>query len=168
MQLTQSGILSPSPDGFAPKEASPAPWVRATIAVRCNATLRGHSAVSLPVLEAMVRLHKHKLVPVVPLRGSVSASGDLMPLAYITGAIEGNPDILVMDKTGRVHPAPQALALAGIPPVKLGPKEGLGMINGTASSAALGALVVNHANNLAFLTQALTAIAVEVSHLQSN
>jgi phenylalanine ammonia-lyase len=162
MQLTQAGILTKTPDGSLPKEAMPASWVRATIVVRCNATLRGHSAVSLPILEALVRLLQHGLVPVVPLRGSVSASGDLMPLSYIAGAIEGNPDILIQSSNGEVLPAPQALERAGIPAVRLGPKEGLGLVNGTASSAALGALAMGHAHNLALLTQALTAVAVEV------
>jgi phenylalanine ammonia-lyase len=162
MQLTQAGILTPSLDGSVPEEAMPASWVRATIVVRCNATLRGHSAVSLPVLQAMISLLQHRLTPVVPLRGSVSASGDLMPLSYIGGAIEGNPDILV-ETNGQVLPAPQALRDAGLPAVKLGPKEGLGLVNGTASSAALGALVLSQAHNLAVLTQALTAVAVEVS-----
>lgn len=162
MQLTQAGILSASPDGSIPEQAMPASWVRATIVVRCNSTLRGHSAVSLPVLQALTRLLEHRIIPIVPIRGSVSASGDLMPLSYIAGAIEGNPDILVKCEDGLVLPAPQALRAAGLLPVTLGPKEGLGLVNGTASSAALGALVMSHAHNLAVLTQALTAMAVEV------
>ncbi|KAH8816718.1 phenylalanine ammonia-lyase [Xylogone sp. PMI_703] len=168
MQLTQAGILTPSPGSTVPEQAMPAAWVRATIVVRCNATMRGHSAVSLPVLQAMVGLLEHRLAPVVPLRGSVSASGDLMPLSYIAGAIEGNPDILVESNAGGVLPAPQALQAAGLSTVQLGPKEGLGLVNGTASSAAVGALVMSKAQNLALLTQALTALAVEALHGSSE
>lgn len=163
MQLTQAGILSPSINDAIPEQAMPASWVRATIAVRCNATVRGHTAVSLSILEALLRLLEHGITPIVPLRGSVSASGDLMPLSYIAGLIEGNPDVLAIDKHGRVLPAAHALKVSGIMPVTLGPKEGLGLINGTASSAALGTLVVGHAHGLAVLSQVLTAIAVEVS-----
>ncbi len=130
--------------------------------VRCNSTMRGHSAVSLPIIRAVVDLLTHRLTPVVPLRGSVSASGDLMPLAYVAGSLEGNPDILI-ENNGRVQPAPEALQEAGLTPVVLGPKEGLSLINGTSSSAGLGALVMSGAHNLALLTQVLTGGAVEVT-----
>jgi phenylalanine ammonia-lyase len=88
-----------------------------------------------------------------------------MPLSYIAGTIEGNPDIYVELEDGQTLAADEALQKAGIEPVTLGPKEGLGLVNGTACSAALGALVINEAHQLAFITQALTAMAVEVSIL---
>lgn len=88
-----------------------------------------------------------------------------MPLAYIAGAIEGSPDIYVeMSRANRtVLPARDALQLQGIDAVRLGPKEGLGLVNGTASSAALGALVMYEVHHLSVLVQALTGMAVEVS-----
>ncbi|OTB05994.1 hypothetical protein M426DRAFT_21420 [Hypoxylon sp. CI-4A] len=164
MQLTQSGILSRKEDGTVPDHSMPSAWVRGAIAVRCNSNLRGHSAVSMPILKALESLLKHGLNPIIPLRGSVSSSGDLMPLSYVAGTIEGNPDVLVQTKSGKVVPAPQALQEAGLEAVKLGPKEGLGLINGTSSSAALAALVITDAHRLALLTQALTGIAVEALH----
>ncbi|KAH8880798.1 phenylalanine ammonia-lyase [Thozetella sp. PMI_491] len=160
MQHTQSGILSRRADSRLPGHAMPPAWVRAAMVVRCNSTMRGHSAVSIPVIRAVADLVCHGLTPVVPLRGSVSASGDLMPLSYVAGSLEGNPDILV-ERDGQVLPAPQALQEAGLAPIALGPKEGLGLINGTSSSAGLGAIVVAGANNLALLTQVLTGGAVE-------
>jgi phenylalanine ammonia-lyase len=163
MQLTQAGILSHGAPGKLPGQAMSISWIRATILVRCNATVRGHSAVSVPVLQAVINLLQHKLTPIVPLRGSISASGDLMPLSYIAGTIEGNPDIQVELDDGRIMPADEALQIAGIEPITLGPKEGLGLVNGTACSAAVGALVMNEAHRLALLTQALTSMAVEVS-----
>ncbi|KAI1659802.1 phenylalanine ammonia-lyase [Daldinia decipiens] len=160
MQLTQSGIMSRSTDGSVPGYSMPTSWVRGAIAVRCNSNLRGHSAVTLPVLKSIVALVKHGLNPMIPLRGSVSSSGDLMPLSYIAGTIEGNPGILV-ERNGKVIPAQQALKEAGLQPIKLGPKEGLGLVNGTSSSAALAAMVITDAHRLALLTQALTGMAVE-------
>jgi phenylalanine ammonia-lyase len=111
----------------------------------------------------MAELLGHDLTPVVPLRGSVSASGDLMPLSYVAGGLEGNPDILIQKKNGTILSAPEALKEAGLEPVTLGPKEGLGLINGTSSSAGVGAIVLANAHMLAFLTQLLTGSAVEVS-----
>jgi phenylalanine ammonia-lyase len=139
----------------------PPSWVRAAMVVRCNSTLRGHSAVSFPIIKAMERLFEHGLTPVVPLRGSVSASGDLMPLAYVAGSLEGNPDIL-LEEDGKVKASHVALKEAGLEPISLGPKEGLGLINGTSASAGLGALVVAESHFLALLTQVLTGGAVEV------
>lgn len=132
--------------------------------VRCNATARGHSAVTMDVLQAILRLLRHDITPVVPLRGTVSASGDLMPLAYIAGAIEGNPDVFVHKRQGRnvsIMGADEALAQEGILKIVFGPKEALGLVNGTASSAALAALVIYDAHQLAVLSQAVTAMAVE-------
>lgn len=103
--------------------------------------------------------------PVTPLRGTVSASGDLLPLSYIAGAIEGSPDIRVNVGKGvsqRFVSAKEALGMAGLSPRRLGPKEGLGLINGTAASTSLGSLVLYETHHLAVLTQILTAVAVEV------
>ncbi|KAI1775649.1 phenylalanine ammonia-lyase [Hypoxylon cercidicola] len=163
MQLTQSGILSRTKDGSMPDQSMPSSWVRAAIVVRVNSVLRGHSAVSLPIIKSITALLEHNLHPVIPLRGSVSSSGDLMPLSYIAGSIEGNPDILV-ERNGKVVPAPQALSEAGLQPRKLGPKEGLGLVNGTSSSAALASIVITDAHRLALLSQALTGMAVEALH----
>ncbi|KAF4976239.1 hypothetical protein F66182_17502, partial [Fusarium sp. NRRL 66182] len=128
--------------------------------VRCNSTLRGHSAVSFPIIQAMANLLEQNLTPIVPLRGSVSASGDLMPLSYVAGSLEGNPDVL-LEINGKVLPSHLALQEAGLNTISLGPKEGLSLINGTSSSAGLGALVIGDAHLLALLTQVLSAGAVE-------
>lgn len=109
--------------------------------IRCNVTARGHSAVSLPVIHSILALFRHHITPVVPLRGSVSASGDLMPLAYVAGVIEGSPDVFVRiekeTSAAQIMTAKDALASVGEDIRTLGPKEGLGIINGTSASAAL-------------------------------
>ncbi|KAI9783134.1 MAG: hypothetical protein M1816_001585 [Peltula sp. TS41687] len=142
----------------------PLAWTKGSMILRCNANIRGASAMRFHVMETIVELLRHDLTPLVPLRGSVSASGDLMPLAYIAGAIQGNPDVFVRTgkKNGyRVVTAAEALKTAGIKPVVLGPKEGLSMINGTGASAAVASLALYEAHQLAVLSQLLTCMTAE-------
>lgn len=132
--------------------------------VRCNTISRGHSAVSLHVIEMILSLLRKNLIPVVPLRGSISASGDLSPLSYIAGTLTGNPDIYVQtgDECAKAHVSAQkALEGVGMQPVELGPKEGLGLMNGTATSAAVASLALYEAHQLTILSQILTAMAAE-------
>ncbi|KAL8783657.1 MAG: hypothetical protein Q9195_009317 [Heterodermia aff. obscurata] len=138
----------------------PAEWVKATMLVRCNSIARGHSAVSLNIIQTIIALIQNNLIPVVPLRGSISASGDLSPLSYIAGAVTGNPDISVLSGK-RVISAKEALQALNISPIELGPKEGLGLMNGTAVSSAVASLALYDAHHLTVLSHVLTAMAVE-------
>ncbi|KAK4641429.1 hypothetical protein QC761_501980 [Podospora bellae-mahoneyi] len=141
--------------------ALPSPVVKAAMLIRCNSLMRGHSGVRPSVIESIMRLLANDMTPVVPLRGSISASGDLSTLSYIAGAIEGNPDIFVKLGSGKIIPASDALQIAGITPVRLQAKEGLGITNGTAPSCAMASLVIAQANQLALLIQVLTAMGTE-------
>ena len=85
-------------------------------------------------------LLQNDLTPVIPLQGSISASGDLSPLSYVAGIVTGNPDIYVQSASDIIS-AKQALEQLNIPPAILGPKEGLGLMNGTATSAAVEVLL---------------------------
>jgi phenylalanine ammonia-lyase len=112
----------------------------------------------------MVRLLQHQITPIVPLRGSISASGDLMPLSYIAGTIEGNPDVYVRVRNGdttQIMKSSDGLQSVGMQAQKLGPKEGLGLINGTSTSAAVASLVLYETHQLSVLVQALSAMGVE-------
>lgn len=129
--------------------------------IRCNSLMRGHSGVRVSVIESVMNLLRLDMTPVVPLRGSISASGDLSTLSYIAGAIEGNPDIFVNTSDRKVIPANEALRMAKMDPVRLQAKEGLGITNGTAPSCAAACLVIHQANQLALLTQLLTAMGTE-------
>ena len=178
LQLTQTGVLTEHDKIDRPQvcysqdpvnHSMPPAWVKAMMLVRCNATIRGHSGVSMEAVDAILELLNNDLIPIVPLKGTVSASGDLMPLAYIAGTIEGNPDVFVRagPKLGdRIVTANEALNMAGIRPFTLGPNEGLGLVNGTAASTALASLTLYETHLLAILAQALTAVAVEA--LQGN
>ncbi|BCS19887.1 uncharacterized protein APUU_20319A [Aspergillus puulaauensis] len=140
----------------------PSAMVRAAMLLRCNSLLRGHSAVRQEAVEQILAFIHGGLTPVVPLRGSISASGDLSPLSYIASALEGNPDISVRnDLTGDVMSADKALQLLGLVPLCLGPKEGLGLLNGTAFSCGAASLTLYRANQLVVLSQVLTAMGTE-------
>jgi phenylalanine ammonia-lyase len=115
----------------------------------------------MSVVQAILDLLNKNIIPVVPLRGSISASGDLSPLSYIAGAIEGSPDVYVRVADGRILSAVEALEAAGIERVIFQPKEGLGLLNGTAFSAATASLTLHQCQEVALLSQVLTAMSVE-------
>ena len=170
LQHTQSAIITrwdKEPQGNDEREPGhvmPSEWVRGAMLTRANQNLRGQSAVRLEVLQNLVAMLEKSIIPMVPLRGTISASGDLMPLSYIAGALTGNPDVFVQVGKGReakVVPAPEALRESGLSPTGLGPKEGLGLINGTAPSVSVASLVLYDAQQLVYLSQLLTAFATE-------
>lgn len=130
--------------------------------IRCNSLLRGHSGVRVSVIDSIMHALRAGITPIIPLRGSISASGDLSTLSYIAGMIEGNPDIFVKNhQTKEILPADEALSSVRAQPVKLQAKEGLGITNGTAPSCATACIVMHQANQLAVLTQLLTAMGTE-------
>ena len=115
-------------------------------------------------METILKLIRINFTPIIPLRGTISASGDLQPLSFIGGTVEGSPEIWVRiqsEKGPHVVSAEEALAIAGIAPIKLAPKEGLSMSNGTSASAAVASLALYETNQLAVLSQILTAMAAE-------
>ncbi|MCJ1452357.1 hypothetical protein MMC28_002700 [Mycoblastus sanguinarius] len=146
-------------------EFMPETWVRGAMLVRCKSLLNGHSAVRIDIIQLLMELLNHDMIPLVPLRGSVSASGDLQPLSYIAGVLEGNPDCFVWTndlKGGRVLiPADTALQVLGQGSITFESKEALAVVNGTAVSTAVGALALQEANHLGVFSQVLTAMGVE-------
>ena len=162
------GILEDSPSAFRNRQDDddtclPAEWARASILIRINSLASGSSGVRVSLVENMIGLLANNITPRIPLRGSISASGDLMPLAYIAGTLEGKSTLKVW--TGKPHnhvmTAKVALAEASISPISLGPKEGLAIVNGTAVSTGVAVLAVHDANNLIAMSQILTAMSVE-------
>ena len=170
LQHTQSAIITDAdknPQANSEREPGhvmPPEWVRGAMIARANQNLRGHSAIRVEVLKQLVNMVKANIVPLVPLRGTISASGDLMPMSYIAGAVIGNPDVWVQTgrgKDAKVQPANEALKAADLYIEALQPKEGLALINGTAPSVAVASLVLYDAQQLAYLSQRLTAYASE-------
>ncbi|WP_284734684.1 histidine ammonia-lyase [Sphingosinicella terrae] len=96
---------------------------------------RGHSGVRRSLVERLLALVEADALPVVPSQGSVGASGDLAPLAHMSAALIGAGQMAIGDEAP--VPAADALALLGLEPLVLGPKEGLALINGTQASTAI-------------------------------
>jgi phenylalanine ammonia-lyase len=168
LQHQHIGVLPiSSSDGSLDMEMAPPlkeEWVRATMLVRANSVVRGHSAVRLSTIESLLRLLRNDIIPLIPTRASISASGDLSPLSYIAGVLEGNSDIFCWvgpKGSRRVVPAQEALSSIDTSPVVFQPKEALGLVNGTALSCAVGSLVLCRMHILLALSQLLTAMNVE-------
>ncbi|MEU9131943.1 aromatic amino acid ammonia-lyase [Kitasatospora sp. NPDC048540] len=138
---------------------APAPVVRATLLIRANCLARGYSGVRPEVVDLLLDCLRHDLLPVIPERGSVGASGDLVPLCYLAALLIGEGTAV---HHGRRRPAREALAAAGLRPLALQPKEALALINGTSFMAAFAVHAAAEARRLAGTAEACTALAVEV------
>jgi phenylalanine ammonia-lyase len=139
----------------------PHSWARAAMLVRLNSLVKGFSSVRPVIAERLKDLLLCDITPVIPLRGSISASGDLSPLSYIAGALQGKRTIRIFSKKDPRLTADRALAQAKLEPISLQPKEGLAIVNGTAVSCAVAALTLYDVHGLAVLAQVITAMHVE-------
>lgn len=107
---------------------------RAMVLIRLNSLSQGLSGVSPALIEHLSRLLKHDILPVVPCEGSLGASGDLVPLAYLGQVVQGYGQVFFR---GGVTTAEQAYQQAGLKPYVLKPKEGLAIVNGTSTMAGM-------------------------------
>jgi histidine ammonia-lyase len=127
------------------------------------ALAEGFSGVRLELVEKLCELINNNIFPRIPSRGSVGASGDLAPLAHMAGALIGIGEVRVQ---GNLVPAPIALKEAGIEPLRLAPKEGLALLNGTQVSTALGLAAVFRTENVlsaALMSGAMSSDAIKGS-----
>jgi histidine ammonia-lyase len=116
-------------------EPMPVAVARLMLALKLGSLGQGASGVRVATLRLLEAMLAQNLIPVVPAQGSVSASGDLAPLAHMAAAMLGIGEIFAPDGAGRKDAA-QALKDAGLAPLVLGPKEGLALLNGTQFSTA--------------------------------
>ena len=130
-----AGVGAPLPDRV----------VRAMMVLRANALAKGFSGIRAATVESLLRMLEADILPVVPERGSVGASGDLAPLAHLALALMGEGRVR---RRGRNLPAGRALREAGIAPVVLAAKEGLALVNGVQMSVAVGGLALARALTL--------------------
>ncbi len=133
---------------------------RALLITRIAALAQGGSAIRPVVLERLVDLLVHDVIPAVPSEGSVGASGDLTPLSYVAAVLSGDREVWWK---GEVVPAAEALAATGLEPVVLWPKESLAIMNGTSMMTGLACLALAGADRLTRLSAVLTAMASDVS-----
>ena len=131
-----AGVGEPYPDEI----------VRAAMLMRVNALAKGCSGARVETVELLLECLNRGVLPRVPSRGSVGASGDLAPLAHLALPLVGEGEAWV---DGRLLPGAEALAKVGLEPVALTAKEGLSLVNGTQFMAAFAALGLARARRLA-------------------
>lgn len=129
-------------------ESLPKDWVRAAILVRINALIKGHSGVKVETINALLNLLNYRITPQVPRLGSLACSGDLCLLSHVGICISDpidendladNP----VELFGSIMPSTRAFHLLDLKKVKLGPKEGLALTNGSTFCAGIGCLLYN-------------------------
>ena len=142
------GVGPPAPDDI----------VRWMMLFKIHALTHGVSGVARSTVELLAGMLNADILPIVPTQGSLGASGDLAPLAHMVLPMIGQGDVRV---GGSVLPAVQALKQAGLSPIKLGPKEGLALINGTQFMSAYAAQMVIRARRLAKHADVIAAMSLE-------
>ncbi len=130
---------------------------RAVLACRMASLAQGMSGVSWALMQQLEHLLLHDILPLIPAEGSVGASGDLTPLSYVAAALCGEREVLY--KNERMSAA-EALTLTGATPLRLRPKEGLALMNGTAVMTALACLAWQRAQYVGQLACRITAANV--------
>mmetsp|Transcript_100272 Transcript_100272/g.189100 ORF Transcript_100272/g.189100 Transcript_100272/m.189100 type:complete len:651 (-) Transcript_100272:53-2005(-) len=135
---------------------------RMLLALRINVLAKGHSGISLEVLDQMIAAFNADCLPVVPSKGTVGASGDLAPLSHLALGLMGEGELWDPKKPGSRAPASQVLQAAGLRPIRLGAKEGLAMINGTQLIASLGSEAISRAEQIARTADVVCALTLEV------
>jgi histidine ammonia-lyase len=133
--------------------------VRAVMALRIKDFALGHSGIRLETVQHLITILNKGVYPVVPEKGSVGASGDLIPLAHLSLVIIGLGEAYYQ---GQRMSGAKALNHCGIAPLRLEAAEGLALINGTQVMSAIGGLAVYDAVNLAKLTDIASAMSLEV------
>jgi histidine ammonia-lyase len=128
------------------------------LVIRINTLMRGHSGIRVQTLEALTALLNSGVVPVVPEKGSVGASGDLAPLSHLAIVLLGGGEAFYQGK--RMSGA-EALKLAGLEPIRLSFKEGLALNNGTAQMLATAALSLHSLEYLLDLADLAAATTLD-------
>lgn len=132
--------------------------VRVAMLLRVNTLAKGYSAVRLSLVETLVKMLNRGVHPVMYEKGSLGTSGDLAPLSQMAEVVMGEGWARYK---GKKMPGEKAMKLAGIPPVTLSYKEGLGLINGTQAFTGVGALALIDIYRLAKTIQIAAAMTID-------
>lgn len=128
---------------------------RAMMLVRLVSLSQGYSAVSQDLLMHLKKMVELDIVPVVPCEGSLGASGDLIPLAYLAQAVQGQGQVFFQNQ---IFPTQDIFKKCDIMPYKLKPKEGLAIVNGTSTMAGVMTENLNHIENIIKMVMQTTAM----------
>lgn len=139
-------------------EPYPQEVVRAAMLLRANALAKGYSGARVETVELLLACLNRGVLPVVPARGSVGASGDLAPLAHLALPLVGEGEAWVH---GERLPGGEALRRVGLEPIRLASKEGLSLVNGTQFMAAMASLGLVRARRVAAVADLACALSLE-------
>ncbi|HSU44395.1 MAG TPA: aromatic amino acid lyase, partial [Casimicrobiaceae bacterium] len=143
-----AGVGAPLPPGV----------VRLVLVTKAIGLARGFSGVRPEIVRALLALLNAGVLPRIPCKGSVGASGDLAPLAHLARVLIGDGEVGAGDET---FTAAEGLRRAGVAPLVLGPKEGLALLNGTQVSTALALAALFDAENVFAAALVASAISLE-------
>ncbi|MEO7063216.1 MAG: aromatic amino acid ammonia-lyase [Dokdonella sp.] len=132
--------------------------VRAMMIIRINTLMRGHSGIRVSTLKALVDLLNHDVIPLIPEKGSVGASGDLAPLSHLAIVLLGGGEALYR---GERMSGADALKRANLVEVRLSFKEGLALNNGTAQMLACAALALDRLDKLIATADVAAAMSLD-------
>lgn len=141
----------------------PTSAVRAAMLLRANSLVQGCSGVRIELVERLIRFLNSGVTPIVYDQGSIGASGDLIPLAAIAGAITGRDKSFLVNFCGEEIDSITALERLGMQPLELAPKEGLALVNGTSAMAGIAVNCVHDARllfSLALCTHTLMIVGL--------
>lgn len=139
----------------------PVPDVRAALLLRANSLMRGVSGIRLEILQRFATFLNAGATPLVHELGSIGASGDLIPLAYMAGALTGVSADYKVDLRGQVMDAPAALSQLGLKPIPLAVKEGLALANGTSVCTGVAANCLDRTRYLLAIALGVHAIYIQ-------
>lgn len=142
-------------------DAFPSSVVRAMLILRANALSKGYSGIRIETLQLLIECINKGVHPIIPCQGSLGASGDLAPLAHMALVLIGEGKA---EFQGNIFSGGEALARAGLVPVKLAAKEGLALINGTQAMTAVGAIAAIEAERLGLSADIAASLTMEALH----
>jgi histidine ammonia-lyase len=148
-----TGVGAPLADGV----------VRLVLATKAISLARGHSGIRRDIVDALLALANADVLPRIPSKGSVGASGDLAPLAHLAAVLIGEGEVSVR---GELMTGAEGMRRAGLAPFVLGPKEGLALLNGTQVSTALALSALFDAENV--FAAALVAGALSLEAIRGS
>jgi histidine ammonia-lyase len=156
LKALQKNLILSHACGVGPELSSPE--VRALLTLKINALLGGYSGCRPIVAEYLFKLLQHDVLPVIPEKGSVGASGDLAPLAHMALILLGEGEA---DCKGQRLSGAKALRGVDLPPLELEAKEGLALLNGTQFMTAVGALAFSQLEILSRSADVIGAMSAE-------